>query len=149
MPSVTVETDVDAPVEDVFDAARDVDVHLETMAAHEERAVDGVTSGTLDVGDAVTWRARHVGVPLELTAEVTRVERPTYFRDVQVEGPFASFEHDHHFAAIGDARTVMTDEVRFRSPLGPLGAAVDRLVLRRYLRRLLSTRGEGLRAALE
>jgi hypothetical protein len=35
-----------------------------------------------------------------------------------------------------DGKTVMTDEVAFRSPLGPLGWLVDRLFMAGYLRRL-------------
>ncbi len=43
----------------------------------------------------------------------------------------------------------MTDEIDFRSPLGPLGRAVDRLVLERYLRRLIGSRDSWLKATLE
>lgn len=43
----------------------------------------------------------------------------------------------------------MTDEIDFRSPLGPLGRAVDRLVLERYLRRLIGSRNSRLKATLE
>lgn len=148
MGTIHLETTVDAPRERVFDLARSVDAHVATMDAHDERAVGGVTSGLLDVGDRVTWRARHFFVPLELTAEITAFDRPAHFRDGQVEGPFAWMEHDHRFEVVGD-RTSMVDDVRFRSPLGPLGRAVDALVLRRYLTRLIRRRGERLRELAE
>ena len=43
----------------------------------------------------------------------------------------------------------MQDLVVFRSPLGPLGAVVDRLVLTGYLTRLLSSRNLVIKRAAE
>lgn len=148
MPTLVLETRIDAPVERVFDLARDVERHTETMG-HGERAVGGTTSGLLELGDVVTWRARHVGVSLELTVEVTELEAPTFFRDEQVDGPFASLTHDHHFERIDGDGTLARDEFEFASPLGPLGSVVDRLVLERYLRRLLESRNRALRSIAE
>lgn len=142
MPTIELETRIEAPVREVFDHARDVDIHTETMG-HGERAVAGTTAGLLESGDVVTWRARHFGVPLELTVEITAMDPPTYFRDEQVDGPFAELVHDHRFEEV-DGTTVMTDEFRFSSPLGPLGRVVDRVVLRRYMRRLLERRNRAL-----
>ena len=54
-------------------------------------------------------------------------------------GAFRSFAHDHRFEE-RDGGTVMTDEVAFRSPLGPLGWLVDSLFMTGYLRQLLAGR---------
>jgi hypothetical protein len=43
----------------------------------------------------------------------------------------------------------MTDVIRFRSPVGPAGRLVDRLVLTGYMTRLLVQRNAWLRAAAE
>ncbi len=43
----------------------------------------------------------------------------------------------------------MEDVFEFASPLGPLGLLFDRLVLRRYLRRLLMARAEAIKRAAE
>jgi len=56
-----------------------------------------------------------------------------------VSGAFKSFAHDHRFQEQG-GKTLMVDEVEFRSPLGPLGLLVDRLFMTGYLRRLLERR---------
>lgn len=148
MATVELTTTVDAPRERVFDLARSVECHVETMAGHDEAAVDGVTTGLLEAGDRVTWRARHLGLPMELTAAVTAMDRPRHFRDEQVEGPFAELVHDHRFEAVGDG-TRMRDTLRFRSPLGPLGRVVDAVVMERYLRRLLARRNRRLAAIAE
>jgi len=43
------------------------------------------------------------------------------FCDVQVRGPFASWEHVHRFELIGTADSTLTDEIRYELPFGPLG----------------------------
>lgn len=142
MATIELSRTVDAPIERVFDLARSVDCHVATMG-HGERAVAGVTEGLLAAGDEVTWRARHFGVPLRLRVRVTEVDRPSYFRDEQVAGPFADFDHEHRFEPV-DGGTELRDTVRFRSPAGPLGAVADALVIRRYLRRLIGRRNRRL-----
>lgn len=151
MPRVTtidLTTDIDAPIERVFDLARDLDLHAASMAHTGERAVDGRTSGQVEVGDTVTWRARHFGLWWSLTSRITEVESPVRFEDVQERGPFAWFRHEHRFEAIGGV-TRMHDHWEHRSPLGPIGRVVDRLVLGRYMRSLLATRNAALKHAAE
>ncbi|MCB5283119.1 MULTISPECIES: SRPBCC family protein [Micrococcaceae] len=128
------------PKEQLFDRARSIDVHVDTMASSGERAVAGVTEGLIGAGDEVTWRARHFGVPLTMTSRVTSFDYPTWFVDEQVKGPFKAFRHVHEFAS-NDAGAVMTDRIEFSAPFGPLGWLVERLILRRYLQRLIAARG--------
>ena len=151
MPSLTtidLTTDIHAPIERVFDLARDLDLHARSMAHTGERAVGGRTSGRVEVGDSVTWRARHFGLWWSLTSRITEVESPIRFEDVQERGPFAWFRHEHRFETIGGG-TRMHDRWEHRSPLGPLGLMVDRLVLGRYMRSLLATRNAALKQAAE
>ena len=151
MPSLTtidLTTDIEAPIERVFDLARDLDLHARSMAHTGERAVGGRTSGRVEVGDSVTWRARHFGLWWSLTSRITEVESPIRFEDVQERGPFAWFRHEHRFETIGGG-TRMHDRWEHRSPLGPLGLMVDRLVLGRYMRSLLATRNAALKQAAE
>jgi ligand-binding SRPBCC domain-containing protein len=60
--------------------------------------------------------------------------------DEQVKGPFKSFRHVHEFEAT-DGGSIMTDRVDFTAPFGRLGRLAERLVLRRYLERLVAARG--------
>jgi len=138
--SFVCRTDSVLPREQLFDRARSIDTHLETMAVSGERAVAGVTEGLISAGEEVTWRARHFGVPLTMTSRVTRLDYPVSFVDEQVKGPFKAFRHVHEFAA-HDAGSVMTDRIEFTAPFGPLGWIVERVILRRYLERLIAGRG--------
>jgi ligand-binding SRPBCC domain-containing protein len=147
MPTIRMETRVDADRQRLFDLARSVDTHTETTG-NDERAVAGTTSGLLEAGDTVTWRDRHFGIPMELTVAITEMDAPEHFRDELVDGPFAELVHDHHFERV-DGHTVMRDEFVFASPAGPLGTAVDRLVLEQYLRNLIASRNRELKAIAE
>ncbi|HEX4609702.1 MAG TPA: SRPBCC family protein [Urbifossiella sp.] len=148
MAAIRIVTTIDAPAGVCFDLARDIDFHTRSMEGTGERAVAGRTTGLIGLGESVTWEARHLGVRQRLTAEVTAFDRPVYFRDVMTAGAFRSFAHDHRFEE-RDGRTVMTDDVTFRAPFGPLGWLVDRLVLAGYLRRMLEGRGQALKREAE
>lgn len=95
------------PRERLFDLARSIDVHVDSQSGSGERAVGGVTSGLIGLGQEVTWRARHFGVPLTMTSRVTAFDFPTSFVDEQIRGPFRSFRHVHEFEATpgGSSRT--------------------------------------------
>lgn len=148
MPTLVLETLVDAPVEVVFDLARHAERHADATG-DSERPVDGTTNGHLELGDVVTRRDRHFGVPVELTVQVTQMDSPTHFRDKQVDGPFAELTHDHYFERTRTGGTRMVDEFSFSSPLGPLGSLVDRYVLRDYVEDLLEERNQSLRSIAE
>ena len=148
MTIIELTTDIDAPIERVFDLARDLDLHARSMVHTGERAIGGRTTGRVEIGDSVTWRARHFGLWWSLTSRITAVEAPVRFEDVQERGPFAWFRHEHRFESVGDA-TRMHDHWEHGSPFGLLGRLVDWLVLSRYMRSLLATRNEVLKRAAE
>jgi ligand-binding SRPBCC domain-containing protein len=148
MAKILIVTKIAAPAEVCFDLARDIDFHIRSLQDTGERAVAGRTSGLIGLGESVTWEARHLGVRQQLTSKVTAYDRPTYFQDVMTRGAFKSFAHDHRFEAHG-CETVMTDEVEFASPLGPLGRLVDALFMTGYLRRLLEGRCQAIKQEAE
>jgi ligand-binding SRPBCC domain-containing protein len=113
-----------------------------------ERAVAGVTTGLLILGDEVTWRAKHLGLWQELASRITVFERPVHFRDSMVSGIFQRFDHDHFFTQHGNT-TVMRDVFDFQSPLGILGRMADQLFLLRYLRSFLRTRNDTIKSVAE
>jgi Uncharacterized conserved protein len=146
--TLRVETIIRAPIEQCFDAARDLDLHVQSLAHTNETAIAGRTTGLIELGEEVTWRGRHFGVVQTFTSRITAFERPFYFQDSMVRGAFRSFVHDHWFAAEGDA-TRMTDVAVFTTPLGILGRLAEKIVLRRYMHRLLAMRAESLKRTLE
>ena len=139
MPVIVIETEIAAPIERVFDLSRSVDVHQDSTAHTGARAVAGVTSGLLEEGDEVTWKAKHLGVWQHLTSRITAYDRPHHFRDSQVKGAFKCFDHDHYFSEAGTGTWVL-DRFEFESPLGLLGHLASSLFLTRYMHRFLEVR---------
>ncbi|MFD2614203.1 SRPBCC family protein [Paenibacillus gansuensis] len=149
MPVIQHTVSIQAPVERCFDLARNVDVHTQTTAATKEKAVGGVTTGLLKLGDEVVWEALHFGVKQRLTARIIEMEAPRRFVDVMVKGAFDSFVHQHEFIGRPDGSTLMVDNFEYKSPLGVLGKLADRLFLERYMRRFLKERALALKELAE
>jgi ligand-binding SRPBCC domain-containing protein len=146
---IRLETVIAAPVGDCFKLSLSVDAHTASMGPSRERAIGGVTSGVMKLGDTVTWSARHFGIAFRMTAAITEFHYPSRFVDEQLHGPFQRWWHEHTFTEAADGRTVMTDVVEFESPLGPLGWLADRLVLDGYMPHLLRQRNTWLKTSLE
>ncbi len=146
--SIRLETRIAAPIERCFALSLSVDAHARSMADSRERPIAGVTSGEMRLGETVTWRARHFGIPWRMTSRIAEYAEPHRFVDEQVSGPFARWHHEHRFAPEGGA-TLMADVVEYAAPLGVLGRLAERLVLTRYLTRLLQRRNDWLARQLE
>jgi ligand-binding SRPBCC domain-containing protein len=148
MADIHIWTKIAAPIERCFDLTRDIDFHTLSLAATGERAVGGRTSGLIELGETVTWEGRHFGIKQRFTSKITAFDRPHYFQDAMIAGAFREFVHDHRFERV-DGQTIMTDDVFFRSPLGPLGQFVDWLFLKGYMQRLLTSRAMAIKHEAE
>jgi len=141
-------TDIAAPVQKVFDLSLEIDAHLDSMAASGEKAIGGVTSGRIGLGEQVTWKARHCGVVWTMTSTITELDEPHRFVDEQLRGPFHAFRHEHLFEQQGDG-TRMTDSITFEAPFGPIGRVAESAVLGRYLPKLIAERNAFLKTTAE
>ena len=133
MISLRTETIIMAPVERCFDLARSVDLHVASSRPIQGKAVAGRTTGLAGPEDCTTWSARFFGVRFSLSTQITNFDRPHRFSDVLRAGLFRHFGHNYIFQSLDAARTLMTDDFFFESPLGVFGAIFDRLVLRRRM----------------
>lgn len=148
MPLIQLETKIEAPRDRVFDLARSIDAHMASTEGTNERAIDGRTSGLIEMGETVTWEARHLGVRQRLTVRVTSFDRPHAFGDEMISGAFASMKHSHEFLPDG-AGTLMRDEFHFSAPLGLLGRIAEWMFLTRYMTSFLQSRSQALKALAE
>ncbi len=144
MPKIILRTDIYAPIEKVFDLSRSIDFHQTSMSHTNEKAIAGRTTGLIELGETVTWRARHFGLYLTLTSRITAMDPPHSFVDEQVKGPFASFSHQHLFEEVYGG-THLQDVFEYRSPLGCLGRLADTLFLKGYMENLLRRRNDALK----
>ena len=148
MPTIELHTQINAPIETVFNLSRSIDLHMESTKQTGERAIAGRTSGLIELDETVTWRAKHFGIWQNLASKITEFNSPTLFVDEMVSGAFKSFRHEHHFSQV-DGHTVMKDVFVFESPFGVLGKLVNWLVLKRYMTNLLTKRNQVIKDAAE
>lgn len=76
-----------------------------------------------------TWKAEHRNV------------RPGLgFEDVQLEGPFASWEHTHEFMPVDETHSQLRDHISYRLPAGALGDLAGKHFVRQQLERVFTYR---------
>jgi ligand-binding SRPBCC domain-containing protein len=148
MPTIELNTIINAPIERCFDLSRDIDIHVASTAHTGERAIAGRTSGLIQLGETVTWRAKHFGIWQNLTSKITGFNAPSFFADEMVSGAFKSFRHEHHFT-VDDKQTIMRDVFMFESPLGVLGKLANWLFLKSYMTGLLVKRNKVIKQEAE
>ena len=148
MPKIELFTEIHAPIEKVFDLSRSIDLHIESTKQTGEHAIAGRTSGLIELGETVTWRARHFGIWQSLTSKITDYNYPTFFADEMMNGAFKSFRHEHHFLVV-DNGTLMRDVFAFESPFGILGRLFNWLILTKYMTKLLLERNRVIKLVAE
>ena len=148
MSLIIIETKIKAPIERVFDLSRSIDLHIQSTEGTNEKVINGKTSGLINKGETVTWRAKHLGVYQNMTVHVTELDQPVLFVDEMIEGTFKSMKHVHRFHSQGGL-TIMIDEFEFHSPFGIIGRFVNMIFLKRYMTRFLMKRNEELKVIAE
>ncbi|MGF1925258.1 MAG: SRPBCC family protein [Bacteroidia bacterium] len=139
MPIIELVTEIKSTIDICFDLSRSIDLHKISTAKTNEQAISGTTSGLISLNEQVTWQATHFGLKQKLTTKITAFEQPHYFVDEQVTGAFKSMYHMHKFEQL-DYKVIMKDYFAFVSPFGILGQLFNKLILTKYMQRLLIER---------
>ncbi len=103
------------------------------FAIHTELPVE------MRAGTRLEYTIRLGGLPLAWRTRIAHWDPPREFVDVQERGPYALWEHRHHFEAVPEG-VRMRDTVRYRLPLGPIGTLVHRAVVRGLLEKIFDYR---------
>ena len=148
MPQIGLSTLINAPIEHCFDLARSIDLHMESTKQTGEQAIAGRATGLIELGETVTWRAKHFGIWQTLSSKITQFDSPNSFTDEMVSGAFKRFKHQHLFNTV-DGITMMKDVFDFESPYGILGKMANAVFLERYMENLLKKRNQVIKEAAE
>ena len=148
MTLIKIKTEIISDIETCFDLARNIDFHQESLKYTGEKAIAGKTSGLIELGEWVSWEAKHFGFVQHLTSKITEFERPNYFVDEMIFGIFKSYRHEHVFT-LEHRKTIMIDKFYFESPIGIIGKFVNWLFLKKYMTNLLLTRNKILKEKAE
>lgn len=145
---IVLHTTVKAPIQTVFDCARSIDIHLLSTAQTNEKAIAGRTNGLCELGDEVTWRAKHFGIYQTLSSKITQFKAPFHFQDCMVKGAFSFMQHDHYFEE-KEGTTLMKDVFCYGVPYGISGRLFNKVVLKKYMANLLETRNHVIKEVAE
>lgn len=148
MATIYLNTIIKADIQSVFDLSRDIDLHQKSTSKTNEKAVSGRTSGLIEQGETVTWKAKHLGVVQTLTTKIVSMNKPYHFTDVMLKGAFKSMKHQHVFRQKGK-NTIMTDIFEFESPLGIIGKIFNKLYLKNYMKNFLLERNQLIKVTAE
>jgi ligand-binding SRPBCC domain-containing protein len=148
MPLIRLVTEISAPPEIVFDLSRSVELHLDSTQKTGEHVLAGRTTGLFELGDVVTWRAKHFGIWQTLTVKITEFDRPHRFVDEMQRGIFHHMKHEHLFERTPTG-TRMTDNFDYSAPLGVLGRIAETVVVTRYLTDFLRERNAMIKRCAE
>ena len=149
---IKVDTFIHAPIDRCFDLARNIDLHVISTAETGERAIAGRTTGMVELGDTITFSARHLGIRWKLTSEIIEFDKPHKFVDRMLKGPFKRMKHEHLFGERvieGKEGTLMTDILEMESPFWFIGRIFDNLVLIRHMENFLVKRNYTLKEYAE
>jgi ligand-binding SRPBCC domain-containing protein len=148
MPTIKLETKINAPVDRCFLLSLSVDLHTLSTKETNERAIAGVTNGLMKLNDVVTWRAKHFGIYQNFTSRISEYDAPKYFVSEMIKGAFKKLHHQHIFKPDND-KTIMTDIFYFKAPLGILGDLFSKLVLKNYMKGFLIKRNDTIKEMAE
>ncbi|MEO6787987.1 MAG: SRPBCC family protein [Chthoniobacteraceae bacterium] len=92
-------------------------------------------------GMMIEYRVRPLlGIPVRWLTEITHVEHGKFFVDEQRIGPYRIWHHEHHFKALDDGRTEITDRVTYVLPFGLLGELVHPFLVKPQLAKIFAYR---------
>ncbi|MEM6720443.1 MAG: SRPBCC family protein [Bacteroidota bacterium] len=148
MTTIHLTTYINAPIQTVFDLARDITEHENSSKNTREKAIAGRTSGKINLGETVTWRAKHFGLYLKHTSIISEMESPTFFVDEMVKGVFKSLRHEHIFNE-KNQQTEMIDVFNYEVPYGVLGQLFNYFILKSYLTTFLLERNAHIKHRAE
>lgn len=148
MTTINLITRIKAPIQTVFDLNRDIDIHKLSTSKSNETAIEGVTSGLINLNETVTWHGRHFGFYQTHKSLISAMDAPNYFIDEMVEGRFKSFKHQHTFTE-ENGITIMKDTIEYETPFGLFGKLFDKLILKNYLTSFIQERNEFIKNLAE
>ena len=148
MPTLIIETKINAPPGICFDSVRDVSLYLKSNEKDFENFRSKKSHGEIVLNETVAFERKVFGVSQTLKVKVTELEKPFRFTDEMIEGNFKSFKHVHEFIPEG-GQTLMRDTLVWTSPFGILGKIVDAVWLKSHLRKIVIGRNAELKRAAE
>lgn len=93
-------------------------------------------------GQIIQYTVKPVfNIPMRWVTEITQVNKPHFFIDSQLHGPYKIWHHQHHFEE-NEKGVLMTDIVTYEPPLGILGRLANKLMIEKQVEQIFAYRRE-------
>ncbi|KAA1245592.1 SRPBCC family protein [Aquimarina sp. RZ0] len=148
MTIIKLSTIINAPITSVFDAARNIDLHMDSAINTNEKAIAGRTSGLIELHETVTWKGKHFGIYLTHQSKITVLKYPTYFVDEMIKGRFKTFKHQHVFND-NTIHTEMIDILEYETSYGVFGKILSFLALKKHITQFMTIRNKYIKSKTE
>ncbi len=148
MTKIELTTFIKGQASDAFELSLNIDFHMESVKNTNEKAISGVTSGQISLGQSVTFRGKHFGLFLTHTSKIVQMVKNQSFTDVMTKGHFTYFVHQHLFEQ-NDGIVKMTDILKYKVPYGFLGKILDSLFIKSHIHNFLEERNQQIKNHLE
>jgi uncharacterized protein (TIGR01777 family) len=132
-------TRIDAPAGDVFEWHTRPGA-LERLTPPWEPVAVLERSGGIENGARIVMRMGRGPLAMRWIAEHRDYVSGEQFRDVQLAGPFARWQHTHRVSADGPGACYLEDHIEYTLPFGALGSLLGQHQVRRRLHRLFTYR---------
>ena len=85
-----------------------------------------------------------MGIRVQGCTKIETIVPHEYFTDVQLQGPFKSWHHEHRFEKITETKTAVIDIVHYQLPAGALGKLLGGKLVKKQIEDLFEFRREAL-----
>lgn len=99
---------------------------------------------TMKAGLILDYTIKVFKMRVHWTTMITAYEPPLRFADVQLKGPYEFWHHTHTFTSVSGG-TLMTDDILYLVPYGPLGRIAHGLMIGRRLDKIFDYRAAAIK----
>ncbi|MES2803168.1 MAG: TIGR01777 family oxidoreductase [Bdellovibrionota bacterium] len=103
--------------------------------------VSKVSTKNIQEGTLIDYKLSLKGIPMKWKTLIAEWNPPHSFVDTQLSGPYRVWHHTHRFEKLGNG-TLLSDEVRYKVPLGFLGQMMASTFVQRDVEKIFKFRRE-------
>jgi hypothetical protein len=86
------------------------------------------SDGEMRQGTLIDYKLKIKGIPASWKTLISKWSPSDFFTDSQLKGPYSKWEHTHRFIEV-QGGTLMTDEVIYKVPFGPIGHIIKEVLI--------------------
>ena len=135
------------PIEEVYDFFSRAENLERITPEFLQFKIKNVSTPSLEQGSLIDYRLKLHGIPVNWRTRIDEWSPPDGFVDTQLKGPYKKWHHTHRFEPLAGG-TLITDHVRYKVPLGPIGRMIREAWIKKDVEKIFAYRLECLEKIL-